>query len=794
MVDNLPERIRDAYSSCTDQEKEYLRRILEELSEYGYSETYNDIWLADYKEIPVSIETFLVSDTYLGKVTRNGEAVYPYWRKSLNEIFDAGNKYNEIVLTGATRIGKSSTGITGAAYMLYRLMCLKNPQKFFNKKEESKFSILFFNITKDLAKGVAYREFNDTLKSSPWFNEHGTFSDSAENFYYIPEGGKIVIEYGSDASHALGQQVYVGYMDECLVGNTQIVTDKGSIPIQSVAGQNLRVLQYNPDTKSTMYVNASVVETKKTTETIRITLEDGSTIEGTPEHPVMLKDGSYKQLGQLTEDDDIMDIDKNNYHVYVHTSLTGKRYVGITLKISSIERITHESPVPVYDVVSAEPYHNFVVDAGGNNIVVHNCNFSKAGIKDVNKAKQHMKDVYNTISARIKGTFRQGGEVYGKLFAISSKRSDSDFMEAYIQDQQAAGAGDHMYIVDEPQWVILPESMFSKERFYIAVGDKNKKGFVVPDNQSDEASLADIRAQGYRLLNPPIDMRPEFIADFDIALRDLAGISVPGSLSFITQDVLNSCISKTRRNPFYSDILSIGTRDSLTLEEFFHLDELDPKIKSCPHFIHLDLSKNTDRTGISDVAITGRKDIKTPDGKVISQPWFTHVFSVAIEAPRGDKIPYAKITTFICWLRKYINIERISRDQFQSEYMAQLLEAQGLTVDSVSLDRTPDGYIALRSILLENRIDMLDCALLQDELIHLQRDSVTGKIDHTISSSKDVSDSFAGATWNAVRNNPGIQVPVKKIASVISSVNGVQTSRNPNDALPMFANQYKKLR
>ena len=132
------------------------------------------------------------------------------------------------------------------------------------------------------------------------------------------------------------------------------------------------------------------------------------------------------------------------------------------------------------------------------------------------------------------------------------------------------------------------------------------------------------------------------------------------------------------------------------------------------------LSPNTDKSGIGYNCISGRKDSVGEDGKVMSQPTFTHLFSVSIEAPRGDSIPYDKITKFIVWLRRNgFNIQGISRDQFQSEYMGQLLEAQGFKVTRLSLDRTPDGYIALRSVLLEHRVDMLDCKLLQDELVHL---------------------------------------------------------------------------
>lgn len=613
-INDIPERIQHIYSQCNEKEQEYLKQILYEFATTGESPTYQDIWLADYKEIPVDIDTFLDDEYYLGKSNNKGQRVYPFWRKELHTIFNNGNKFEEVFFTGATRIGKSSTAITATAYMLYRLMCLRDPQAYFNKKEISKFSILFFNVTKELAKGVAFREFNDTLKVSPWFNEHGKFSRSERDFYYIPEGDKVVIDFGSDAAHALGMQVFVGFCDEI--------------------------------------------------------------------------------------------------------------------------------------------------------------NFAKAGVKDVSKAKAHMLSLYNTVSARVKGTFRLNGQVYGKIFAVSSKNSDSDFMESYIQEQLASGAGSHMYVIDQPQWEVLPPETFSKERFYIAVGNRHQRGFVVPDNQTFPEALEDLRQQGYTLLNPPVDMRSNFLADFDIALRDLAGISVPGSLSFITQDTITSCINKERRNPFYNEILSIGTKDTTAIEDYFHIEDIDMRMIKNPCYIHLDLSKNTDRSGISCICISGRKDIKSIDGKLSSFPIYTHLFSIALEAPRGDTIPYAKITQFLLWLRsKGFNIRGISRDQFQSEYMAQLLEDQGFDVSYRSLDRTPDGYIAFKSILSENRIDLLDVDLLQNELIHLQRDSLSGKVDHPIGGSKDVADSIAGACWNASLDNPPILIHATTLANTMSRVN-----------------------
>ena len=280
------------------QEQYYLREILSELAATGTSKTYDEIWLNDYKEIPVDINTFIESEFYLGATNDRGKRVFPYWRNVFNDIFAEQNKYEECFFTGATRIGKTSSAITVGLYMLYWLQCLRDPQRYFHKKDISIFSVLFFNITKEMAAGVAFREFNDTIKGSPWFNQHGTFSKSDRNFYYIPEGGKISIEYGSDASHGLGKQVF------CVTGDTQILTSDGPKSIASLENTITNLGQYE-SSGNIIYKPGFVCKTKYVTETVKIELEDGSVFEGTPDHLVMLSDGTYKALGELENSDDV---------------------------------------------------------------------------------------------------------------------------------------------------------------------------------------------------------------------------------------------------------------------------------------------------------------------------------------------------------------------------------------------------------------------------------------------------------------------------------------------------------
>lgn len=301
--DDVINRIQNIYKTATTSEQQLLRQILEEISLYGDSQTYRDIWLADFKEVPVTIDQFICDPRYLGETNRNGEAVYPYWRAMLRDLFADTNKYNAIVLTGSTRVGKTSTSIVIAAYMLYRLMLYRNPHQYFQKKEVSRFTLAFANLTKELALSVAYREFNDTLRDSKWFMDHGRVSASDRNFYYIPEGDKIEIIPASDAAMLLGKQLWC-----CLVGTTKIITSRGIYELQDLDGQTFNILQFDYHRKTYYYVRADIRLTQHVDCTIRIELEDGSIIEGTADHRVMLSDGSYKRLDELTEDDDILEV------------------------------------------------------------------------------------------------------------------------------------------------------------------------------------------------------------------------------------------------------------------------------------------------------------------------------------------------------------------------------------------------------------------------------------------------------------------------------------------------------
>lgn len=566
----------DDVKKLAPEEKELVLKILSEYAESGRSETYRNLWLEDYNEIPVSIDEFICNDKYIGKYTNNGNSIYPYWRKTYRKIFDPALAYEEIVFTGAIGVGKTKTADVCLAYLLYQLMCLKNPQKFFKMNEGEEIAIFFLNINLALAEGVGYNTLHKMLIDSPWFKERGTITGRIKERYNPPN--RITIKFGSKSDHALGQQVFAALMDEA--------------------------------------------------------------------------------------------------------------------------------------------------------------DFTRGAIKGNNAldAKNEIMKTYNAVKERMNSRFIKNGVQYARLFLVSSKKSDQDFIEAYIQKLRSEGQDKHLLVIDEPQWVIKPEGTFSKEKFPVAVGNKSLQSRILPDDISEE-ELEAVKKQGYRILWVPVNLKQSFILDVNTALMNLAGISVIGATTFFNYKMFSQCYIKEYTNPFTTDILTIGMDDDLQIYEFFNLEKVPMKVRSMPLFMHIDASLTGDKTGISCVAVSGAKESQIYEGAnetISTEMTYKHVFTVAIKAPQGTEISFEKTRRFIYWLRaNSFNIVAISLDGFQSADMKQTLITQGFKDTTIiSLDRSPDGYLALRSAMNDKRVALIQIDLLETELIQLQRDVHTGKLDH----------------------------------------------------------------
>lgn len=451
------------------------------------------------------------------------------------------------------------------------------------------------------------------------------------------------------------------------------------------------------------------------------------------------------------------------------------------MKIKNIKHIVSDTDEKFYDVIDSLPYHNFTICTKSSKILTHNCalldeaDFSRGGIKGASALdiKNGIMQTYTAIKERMNSRFIKNGRQYARLFLVSSKKSDQDFIEAYIRKMKSEHQDQHMLIIDEPQWVIKPNSTFTGKKFPVAVGNKSLKSMILNDDLTEEQEDA-YKKQGYRILMVPVELKQSFILDVNTALMNLAGISVIGATTFFNYDMFSKCYIKDYKNPFVNDILTIGTKDDLQIADFFQIDKIPLAVRSMPQFIHIDASLTGDKTGISDVGSSGVKETQIYDGAnetVISEMTYKHIFSVDIKAPQGSEISFEKTRRFIYYLRSQgFNIVGVSLDGFQSADTKQLLVQQGYDATILSMDKSPEGYLTLRSAMNDERIGLIQIELLEKELIELQRDVQTGKLDHPAEGSKDMSDSLAGAVLNATKHKDSL-VDSGQLLSTMANIN-----------------------
>ncbi len=152
------------------------------------STTFNDFLevLKDnvFEEKPVDVKTFVESPDFLGQPPLSDiqydivEAMSQiYYQKDLEDIMgtNPGTAYykkytkNEVILQLGKGSGKDFTSTVGCAYLVYKLLCLKDPARYFGKPAGDAIDIINVAINAQQAKNVFFKGFKTKIERSPWF-------------------------------------------------------------------------------------------------------------------------------------------------------------------------------------------------------------------------------------------------------------------------------------------------------------------------------------------------------------------------------------------------------------------------------------------------------------------------------------------------------------------------------------------------------------------------------------------------------------------------------------------------
>ena len=307
----MPNTDIEELKNLSEEERAYVLNILKEMNETGHSDKLDELLYGDFEETPVGIATFLHDRKYLGNALYDPDGrftLFPYWEEKLKEIFPTptDTAYNTVVLTGAIGLGKSTVAVICLLYLLYRLLCLKDPYLHYGLQPIDKLSISLMNITLENAKGVALDKMNQMILSSEWFMSHGKMTGES-NLIYVPNK-HIELITASSNNQVIGR---------CLDGNTVISTSEGDRKLSDLVNNTIKVTSIDEFGNRVLSDTCTVLPTDTTSEEYQIEMEDGTVIKCTSTHKFMLKDGSYKEARFLTVDDELFDYRDVSYGEFI---------------------------------------------------------------------------------------------------------------------------------------------------------------------------------------------------------------------------------------------------------------------------------------------------------------------------------------------------------------------------------------------------------------------------------------------------------------------------------------------
>ena len=137
----------------------------------------------EFEEKPVPIEEFVVSKQFLNlpplseyQYTMIKAMTQIYKQETLEKIYgkeEGSKRYkqtcNEVIFQLGKGSGKDYTSTIACSYIVYLLLCLKDPARYYGKPSGDAIDIINIAINAEQAKRVFFKGFLTRIQKSPWF-------------------------------------------------------------------------------------------------------------------------------------------------------------------------------------------------------------------------------------------------------------------------------------------------------------------------------------------------------------------------------------------------------------------------------------------------------------------------------------------------------------------------------------------------------------------------------------------------------------------------------------------------
>lgn len=174
-------------------------------------------WLQDHPEFeerPATITEFMTAD-YLNIEGLVRESILLELREIVGTEIrgDKLTKFSLAMITGGIGIGKTTIASIILPYMAHWVLCLKNPQKFFDLLPGSRIAFMQMSTSGDQAKEVIFGDVKARIEHSPWFTSKYPFDSKFKNQIRFPKDIWI-LPGDSEETTFEGYNILGGILDE----------------------------------------------------------------------------------------------------------------------------------------------------------------------------------------------------------------------------------------------------------------------------------------------------------------------------------------------------------------------------------------------------------------------------------------------------------------------------------------------------------------------------------------------------------------------------------------------------
>lgn len=385
------------------------------------------------------------------------------------------------------------------------------------------------------------------------------------------------------------------------------------------------------------------------------------------------------------------------------------------------------------------------------------CVLDEANVRKVAQGTEveETQKMFQEMRQRSVMTFSKNGIWGGFSGIISSTTTSSSFVA--LELEKAKKDGDTV-IMEASVYEANPEQ-YSKEKFPIFIGDGEIEPFIV-DQADDSVRNRVNEAHGTTLddflkANPdlvemvPVSIRKFYEEDLVFSLANMSGKAMSGSNKYMSGKVVAKMWDPALKNPFSKDIPEIGIYDSIAPHEIWNPETALLNYHGENVYLHVDMSQKHDHTGFS--ALYWDQEA----GAVRSALTVRLFMNKSVP---DNQIDQEKVLQLILFMRDNgVNFKFISGDHYAKDFLIpQCKKIFGSDrSDYLSVDKDPVPAMTVLNFAKMGRFRLPYYKPLEHELLNLNRDLATNKVDHNKNPDpnnpiwfKDCFDGLQGAAYH----------------------------------------------